>query len=320
MADGRSQDSGPEPDPPPETVASPGTRGRGRSRPRRAGRDLTRGSVRRHLWYLGWPQIAEGAPRRRRPIRRPGLGRPPGLPGDRRPRGCPVLPHAGVHGPHGPRLGHEVDDRPRPRGQERRPRQPRPAAVDGADRRLCRPDDRHRSAADRADAAPAGPERRRHSRGGGIHEDPVHGDGHTGLPSPHWRGAAGRGRSDDAPEGGNHDEGPSPGVEPDPDLRLAGVSLHGTGGRGRSEAGGRMDRAGHEPLRAHREQVEGPAHPAGRAPGPAADVATGQAGDPGVGDQHAARHVPAHSGSPGGPPLGTARWRRSRSRAGPRTW
>ena len=24
-------------------------------------RDLTKGSVRRHLWYLGWPQIAEGS-------------------------------------------------------------------------------------------------------------------------------------------------------------------------------------------------------------------------------------------------------------------
>lgn len=61
MADGRSQDSGPEPDPRPEASASPGTRGGSRRRRGRVGRDLTRGSVRRHLWYLGWPQIAEGA-------------------------------------------------------------------------------------------------------------------------------------------------------------------------------------------------------------------------------------------------------------------
>ena len=61
MADGRSQDPEPEPDTRHENAASPGTRGGGRSRSGRAGRDLTRGSVRRHLWYLGWPQIAEGA-------------------------------------------------------------------------------------------------------------------------------------------------------------------------------------------------------------------------------------------------------------------
>ena len=61
MADGRSQDSEPAPDPRSETAASSGTRGGGRRSSARTGRDLTRGSVRRHLWYLGWPQIAEGA-------------------------------------------------------------------------------------------------------------------------------------------------------------------------------------------------------------------------------------------------------------------
>ena len=35
--------------------------GRSRWRRRRTTRDLTRGSVRRHLWYLGWPQIVEGS-------------------------------------------------------------------------------------------------------------------------------------------------------------------------------------------------------------------------------------------------------------------
>lgn len=39
--------------------ASPRQGGRA-PRTGRSGRDLTRGSVRRHVWYLGWPQVAEG--------------------------------------------------------------------------------------------------------------------------------------------------------------------------------------------------------------------------------------------------------------------
>lgn len=33
----------------------------GRRRSRRSSRDLTKGSIRRNLWFLGWPQIAEGS-------------------------------------------------------------------------------------------------------------------------------------------------------------------------------------------------------------------------------------------------------------------
>ena len=65
MADDRSQSSEPEPgrrsESTAEAAAPPRTREDGRRRSRRTGRDLTRGSVRRHLWYLGWPQIAEGS-------------------------------------------------------------------------------------------------------------------------------------------------------------------------------------------------------------------------------------------------------------------
>ena len=41
-------------------ASSPSRPGGGRPR-RRTTRDLTRGSIRRHLWYLGWPQVAEGS-------------------------------------------------------------------------------------------------------------------------------------------------------------------------------------------------------------------------------------------------------------------
>ena len=66
MADDGPQASEPRPDPPStpaeaDQKVSPSASARGRRRSRRSARDLTKGSIRGNLWFLGWPQIAEGS-------------------------------------------------------------------------------------------------------------------------------------------------------------------------------------------------------------------------------------------------------------------
>ena len=65
MADSEPQAQDPAASSPPahpisdeETAAQPPAK---RGRPTRPTRDFTKGSIRRHLWFLGWPQVAEGS-------------------------------------------------------------------------------------------------------------------------------------------------------------------------------------------------------------------------------------------------------------------